>query len=220
VLGLEYPEFTQFVAEHRYFSYRFFDRGGAGPYHARAMGNPLRVRRPLAELAAKGQVIEIAEKISSFERLAGIVEADLATLDPDKIPQNWRDSRVTGRLEFGFADARGQLVSLVGEVAVTVDVVCQRCLEPFRLTLQSELRLLPTTDEQGVSAAADMEPWELDDEMVCPAEIVEEVLIMAMPLSAMHDDAAACREFEAAGEEVEQTTRPFAALKARLEKDN
>jgi uncharacterized metal-binding protein YceD (DUF177 family) len=65
-----------------------------------------------------------------------------------------------------------------------------------------------------------MEPWELDDEMVCPAEIVEEVLIMAMPLSAMHDDAAACREFEAAGDEVEQTTRPFAALKARLEKDN
>jgi hypothetical protein len=36
----------------------------------------------------------------------------------------------------------------------------------------------------------------------------------------MHDDAAACREFEAAGDEVEQTTRPFAALKARLEEDN
>ncbi len=183
------------------------------------MGNPLRVRRPLAELATKGQVIEIAEKIGNFERFAGIIEADLSTLDPDKIPQDWRDSPVTGRLEFGFADARGQVVSLVGEVAVTVDAVCQRCLEPFRISLQSELRLLPTTDEQGISAAADMEPWELDDEMVCPAEIVEEVLIMAMPLSAMHDSAAACREFEAAGDEVEQTTRPFAALKARLDQD-
>ena len=183
------------------------------------MGNPLRVRRPLTELAAKGQVIEIAEKIGNFERFAGIVEADLSTLDPDKIPQDWRDSLVTGRLEFGFADAREQVVSLVGEVAVTVDAVCQRCLEPFRLSLQNELRLLPTTDEQGVSAAADMEPWELDNEMVCPAEIVEEVLIMAMPLSAMHDSAAACGEFEAAGDEVEQTTRPFAALKARMEKD-
>jgi hypothetical protein len=82
------------------------------------MGNPLRVRRPVAELAARGQVIEIAEKIGSFKQLAGIVEADLATLDPDKIPDDWRDSLVTGRLVFGFADAQMQVASLEGEVAV------------------------------------------------------------------------------------------------------
>ena len=183
------------------------------------MGNPLRVRRPIAELAAKGQVFEIAEKIGSFERLAGIVEADLAALDPDKIPQGWRESMVTGRLEFGFADAQQQVVTLVGEVAVTIDAVCQRCLEPFRLALKSELRLLPTKEQEGASAGADFELWELDDERVCPAEIVEEVLIMAMPLSAMHDTAEACREFDSGGDEPEQMTRPFAALKAQLDQD-
>ena len=183
------------------------------------MGNPLRVRRPIAELAAKGQVIEIAEKIGNFERLAGIVEADLATLDPDKIPHNWRDSMVTGWLEFGFADAQKQVVSLVGELAVTLDAVCQRCLEPFRLSLATGLRLLPTTVEQGVSAGNDFEPWELEDERVCPAEIVEEVLIMAMPLSAMHENSAACKGYEPADEEAQQTTRPFAALKAQLDQD-
>ena len=183
------------------------------------MGNPLRVRRPIAELAAKGQVIEIAEKIGNFERLAGIVEADLATLDPDKIPHDWRDSMVTGWLEFGFADAQKQVVSLVGELAVTLDAVCQRCLEPFRLSLATGLRLLPTTVEQGVSAGNDFEPWELEDERVCPAEIVEEVLIMAMPLSAMHENSAACKGYEPADEEVQQTTRPFAALKAQLDQD-
>jgi uncharacterized metal-binding protein YceD (DUF177 family) len=183
------------------------------------MGNTLRVRRPIAELAAKGQVIEIAEKIGNFERLAGIVEADLATLDPDKIPHDWRDSMVTGWLEFGFADAQKQVVSLVGELAVTLDAVCQRCLEPFRLSLATGLRLLPTTVEQGVSAGNDFEPWELEDERVCPAEIVEEVLIMAMPLSAMHENSAACKGYEPADEEAQQTTRPFAALKAQLDQD-
>ena len=183
------------------------------------MGNPLRVRRPVAELAAKGQVIEIAEKIGSFERLAGIVETDLATLDPDKIPQDWRESAVTGWLEFGFADAQKQVVSLVGEVAVVLDAVCQRCLEPFRLRLEAGLRLLPTTDDQGVSADTDFEPWELDDERVCPAEIVEEVLIMAMPLAATHERSAECSGYEPADDHVQQTTRPFAALKAQLDKD-
>jgi uncharacterized metal-binding protein YceD (DUF177 family) len=183
------------------------------------MSNLLRVRRPVAELAAKGQVIEIADKLGSFKRLAGIVEADLATADPDKIPAGWRDSPVTGRLEFGFADAQMQVASLEGEVATTVDAVCQRCLEPFRYSLSAELRLLPTREGQGVSAGGDFEPWELDDEVICPADIVEEVLIMAMPLSAMHDTAEACREFESGGEEPEQMTRPFAALKAQLDQD-
>jgi len=183
------------------------------------MGNPLRVRRPIAELAAKGQVFEIAEKIGSFERLAGIVAADLATLEPDNIPDDWRDSLVTGRLVFGFADAQMQVASLEGEVAVTVDAVCQRCLEPFRLTLSTELRLLPTRVGQGVSGSADFDVWELDEDTICPAEIVEEVLIMAMPLSAMHDSAEACGGYEPADEQVEQTTKPFAELRAQLDQD-
>ena len=183
------------------------------------MGIPLRVLRPIAELAAKGQVIEIAEKLGSFKRLAGIVETDLATLDPDRIPDDWRDSEVTGRLVFGFADAQMQVASLEGQVAVTLDAVCQRCLEPFRLTLSAELRLLPALVGQGVAAGGDFEPWELDEETISPAEIVEEVLIMAMPLSAMHDTEAACGGYEPADRQVEQTTRPFADLKAQLDQD-
>ena len=183
------------------------------------MGNPLRVRRPVAELAAKGQIIEIADKISNFERLAGIVEADLATLDPDKIPDDWRDSPVTGRLEFGFADAQMQVASIEGEVAVTIDAVCQRCVEPFRYALSAELRLLPTTAGEGVSKGTDFELWELEDASICPAEMIEEVLIMAMPLSAMHDDAEVCGGYEPADEQVEQTTKPFAELRAQLDQD-
>ncbi len=183
------------------------------------MGNPLRVRRPVAELAAKGQVIEIADKVGSFERLAEIIEADLATLDPDKIPGGWRDSQVAGRLEFGFADAQMQVATIEGELAVTIDAVCQRCLEPFRYALSAELRLLPTMDGQGAATGADFELWELDDASICPAEMVEEVLIMAMPLSAMHDDAEVCGGYEPADEQVEQTTTPFAGLRAQLDRD-
>ncbi len=184
------------------------------------MGNPLRDRRPLAELAAKGQVIEIADNIGNFKGLAQIIEADLGTLDTDKIPQDWREAALTGRLEFGFADAQQRIATIEGEVSVTIDAVCQRCLDRFRLPLSAELRLMPGSGTGPAEEIGDFDVWELDDDLVCPADIIEEALIMAMPLSAMHDDAAACREFEAAGDEVEQTTRPFAALKDRLEKDN
>jgi uncharacterized metal-binding protein YceD (DUF177 family) len=183
------------------------------------MGNPLRDRRPLAELADKGQVIEITEKISDFGRLAGIIDADLAALDPDKLPRDWHDSAVTGRLAFGYLDAQKQLVTLEGEVAVTIDAVCQRCLEPFRLALSVMLRVMPITTGQSRAGGEEFEVWELDDATLRPVDIVEEALIMAMPLSAMHDTADTCREFGATASDTSQTTRPFATLKKQIDEN-
>jgi uncharacterized metal-binding protein YceD (DUF177 family) len=183
------------------------------------MGNPLRDRRPLAELSAKGQIIEIADKIGNFKGLAQIVEADLGTLDADKIPQDWRDAALTGRLEFGFADAQQRVATIEGEVSVTIDAVCQRCLDRFRLPLSAQLRLMPVLSAGQADESGDFDIWELDDDMVCPADIIEEALIMAMPLAAMHSDAEECGRYELAANDAEQTTKPFADLKSRLEEN-
>ena len=183
------------------------------------MGNPLRDRRPLAELAAKGQVIEIADKIGNFAGLVDIVEADLAALDADKIPQDWREAALTGRLEFGFADARQRIATIEGEVSATIDAVCQRCLGSLRLPLTAELRLMPVSGTDQAEEISEFDVWELDDEMVCPADIVEEALIMAMPLVAMHPVAEECGSFEPVADDAEQTTKPFAHLKSQLEQN-
>lgn len=183
------------------------------------MGSPLRDRRPLAELADRRQVIEIKEKVGDFQRLAGIVEADLGTLDPAKLPRGWREAAVKGRLEFGFLDARERLVVLEGEVSATIDAVCQRCLEPFRLELSSELHLLPMAAQDGSFAEETLEVWELDDETICPADVVEEALIMALPFAAVHEDPAVCKEFESSSSDEVQTTRPFAGLKSQLDEN-
>ena len=183
------------------------------------MGNPLRDRRPLAELAAKGQVIEIADKIGNFKGLAEIVEADLGTLDADKIPQDWRDAALTGRLEFGFADAQKRVATIEGDVSVVIDAVCQRCLDSFRLPLTAELRLMPVSGSVQANESGEYDVWELDDEMVCPADIVEEALIMAMPLAAMHGVAEECRKYDQDANDAEQTTKPFADLKSQLEEN-
>jgi uncharacterized protein len=196
-----------------------FDSGASGPYHARAMGSLLRDRRTLAGLAERRQVIEFYEKLSGFQRLAGIVEADLAALEPGKCPPGWRDSPVRGRLEFGFLDAREQLVVLEGEVSATIDAVCQRCLEPFSLELASKLRLLPMVAQESALADEALEVWELDDETICPADVVEEALIMAMPFAAVHEDPAACRKFDASSGAETETTRPFAGLKSQLDEN-
>jgi len=184
------------------------------------MGNPLCERRSAAEWSAGSQVVEITDKISSFEQLSAIVEADLAALDADKIPAGWRNSEVVGTLEFGFADAQCLLPAVKCRCTVTVDAVCQRCLEAFRLSLEAEADLLLLRLEQEVDGYDEYEVWELEEKLLRPQDIVEEMLIMAMPFSAMHVESVACKALSPETEDgAEETTTPFAALRDQMAQD-
>ena len=187
------------------------------------MGNPLRDRRTAAEFASVGQVIEFNEKITSFPGFAAIVEADLAALEPARIPPAWRETDITGRLEFGFVDAAGRLPIVSGCATARIDAVCQRCLEPFQLEISTEPKLLLLPEEQQVEGYEEFEVWELEGPAFRPQDIVEELLIMAMPFSAMHDRMADCRAFAPVRSPndgvVTELKRPFAELRSRMEQN-
>ena len=185
------------------------------------MGNLLQDRRAAAEWASAGQVIEIASEIASFSGFATVIDDDLAALAADKMPRDWRVSPVTGVLRFAFIDADGRVPVLTGAVQTTVDAVCQRCLEPFRLTLEIEPKLLLLEGEDEAAGYDEYEVWELEDRLLRPQDIVDELLIMAMPFSAMHDNMAECRAFATDEEDgAEDRTRPLAALREQMTEDN
>jgi uncharacterized metal-binding protein YceD (DUF177 family) len=183
------------------------------------MRNLLRDRRKPKELAANSQVIEITEKICDFKRLEQIVGGDLDVLEPAKIPTGWRKAVVSGELRFGFADAQKALPAVEGEVVARLQVVCQRCLEPMPLRLCATVRLLFA--EQPDEGLEGFEVWEMDEERLRPLDLVEELLIMELPFSAVHVDDAACKvvgtpDNAASGEVI----RPFAGLRTQMEKEN
>lgn len=192
-----------------------FDSGRHGPYHARAMGNPLLQRRAPLELAAVGQTIEFNIKISEFERLNEAVARELVALDRQNLPRDWRDAVVSGRLQFAFADAQGSMPVVTGHAAVSVWAVCQRCLKPFSLPLQAELKLV--LGEHGYDT---YELWELDDGMLCPADLVDEALVMALPFAAKHDVESECVAVMVAETTPATMRTPFANLKSQMGKEN
>jgi hypothetical protein len=174
------------------------------------MGNPLQDRYTVVELASAGQVIEITNKISSFENLEGIVEADLAALDSEKMPPDWRESVVRGMLEFGFADSDRSVPKVSGRATVEVAAVCQRCLEPFKLRLNIEPKLLLLQTDETVDGYDEFEVWELEGSEMRPQEVVAE-----------------CKAFESVESSddtsSEKLLRPFAALRTQMkqsEKDS
>jgi len=183
------------------------------------MANPLLDRALPEHLAEQRQTIERVDKLSTLDRLAAIVEADLRALPDEKIPPGWRDSPVTIRLAFDFADVGERLPQLTGKVAACVYAVCQRCLEPCEIRLQESLKLYLVEDGNAARQAAGYEAWELDDTLLRPLDVVEETLIMALPMSPMHASTEACGPLiDGIGPKPAATdrVRPFADLKARI----
>jgi uncharacterized protein len=180
------------------------------------MANPLLERAPPKAFAERGQIIEKQEKLELFPRLSEVVGDDLRPLDA--APGAWRQSPVAIRLAFGWADTERELPVLEGQASTKVPVVCQRCLEPFGLTLETDLRLLFSGPGRSVDESLDYEVWELDEPLLRPLDVVDEALVMALPLAAMHESEADCGPLaeQARVEKDEAQVRPFADLRSKL----
>ncbi len=183
------------------------------------MGDPLHDRQSVNVLANARQVIEIAGNIEGFPRVAESVENDLATLPAGARPGNWRAQPITGRVRFGHAPDGSGDPALEGEVLAQVPAVCQRCLEPFRYALDVPVAVqFGREANKALDAAVSpgYEYWELPDDRVRPVDIVDELIVMAMPLSARHANDEDCRAPEEAGAASDRT-RPFADLRRQME---
>ncbi len=184
------------------------------------MVNPLLERAPPKAFAERGQIIEKQEKLELFPRLSEVVGNDLRRLDA--APAAWRQSPVAIRLAFGWADTEQGLPVLEGRVMAEVPAVCQRCLESFDLKLETGLRLLFSGPGRSVDESLEYEVWELEEPLLRPLDVVDEALVMAMPLVAMHESEDDCGPLaeQAKADRQEAQVRPFANLRSQMRDRN
>ena len=185
------------------------------------MANPLLDHALPEELAARGQAFDIKGEIGDFPRLIEIVEAGLEAHAADSLPREWRRAAVHIRLGFAWADSRQEIPALEGEISTEIAAVCQRCLEPFKLPLRTTLKMLLMKSTEATSALSDFEIWEIDGGAIRPIDIVEEALIMALPLSVKHPSRDLCGPLaENVRDENRETVRPFVNLRSLMDKTN
>jgi uncharacterized protein len=108
---------------------------------------------------------------------------------------------------------------IVGNVSTDVSVVCQRCLQPMILHVEDKIDLvLVTTDAQSKALPDRYDPWFCgEDESLSPADIIEEQLILAMPIVSMHErcvDVNKTQDLSIQNQIESESARknPFAAL--------
>lgn len=185
------------------------------------MANPLLERVLPADLADLSQIIDFKLKISDFERLREISKGELEAVSASGQPRDWGESPVEGKLEFGWLDTAREFAVANGQVRATMPVACQRCLEAFELVVDTPVRIrfVRSDDDREQD---DYDTWEFDDRSILLQDVVEEAIVMALPLAPLHDSDTDCgrlaEKAPAAGPEM---TTPFADLKSRMaNKDN
>lgn len=93
-------------------------------------------------------------------------------------------------LVFGI-DAQGMRF-IQGTTSAVVELVCQRCLQPYAYTLTGKVHLSPVKDDEAAALLPeDYEPIILSETSeVALDELVEDELILNVPLVAMHEPSA------------------------------
>lgn len=125
--------------------------------------------------------------------------ADLSRLSEYlRSTQRWDERPRLGRgivnVQLAFGMRRLGIQKLELDYQATLDVLCQRCLEPFELAISNRVEFAVLTSDSLASEWAEQdEPIVLeDDERLCPAQLVEDELIISVPLAPKHAQLDVC----------------------------
>jgi uncharacterized protein len=127
--------------------------------------------RDLEALGARHGELDGELELASLPRLAGLLHSTAGSV------------RASLRLrQRGVGSVAATL-----ELDTTVELMCQRCLEPFAQPIKERLELMLVEPEaSGASTPEGYEPVELDNGRLLPAGLIEDELIVAIPLVPKH----------------------------------
>ena len=124
------------------------------------------------------------------------------------------DGEVAVDLQFG-RDPNSDVSELHGTLRTAVRIACQRCLEPMVLELRTDTRLLLRRPGERPGASAEEAEVLTIDRPVSLSELVEDELLLVMPMVPMHPLAVCPAKQRIKMPAAPRTDKPLSALPRR-----
>ena len=137
--------------------------------------------RPLPEYVDARKAFLENEEVSGF-----VASEKLVNMRDILVSEN---ASVKAILKF-LKDKTGRRI-ITGELTATIEVACQRCLEPLELIIEDDISLIVVDDDESAQRLEkNYEGWVCTTHKLCLAELIEEQLILALPLVSVHSDSS------------------------------
>jgi len=124
-------------------------------------------------------------------------------------------------VSFEFVRNEFDIPTIVGHLQVSLELECQRCLKPIQTPMELDFSLMIDASDEIVRQSS-MDTLYSDDGYIDITEVIEDELILAVPLVAMHEDTACNNNWPLRGPHTGQLTdtqaeaavkeNPFAVL--------
>jgi uncharacterized protein len=159
--------------------------------------------------AAEGGELEGRWPLAGFDRLCASAAAERRPIAPDEVAWQARGERVALR-----GGEHETWLHLAAETKIALQ--CQRCLAPVDVVLAIERKFLFVP---GEDTAAQLDASHEDDVLALTRaldlrELVEDELLLALPLVPLHDACPAPLSIVADEGTAQERPNPFAALAA------
>lgn len=116
-------------------------------------------------------------------------------------------------LEFKVSEEGKRAVT--GQAAAELSLVCQRCLEPVVVSVESNISLAIVWDEEAAKALPQhFDPWITGEGAADLYDMVEEELLLSLPAVAYHEESCIDNKLYSSGKpvEVKKEKNPFQVL--------
>ncbi len=162
---------------------------------------------------------EIGKEISGHAKLSGFTRLTEVLVD------------TAGEAEFELRFRKGEKrrVHITGYVRAGLSLECQRCLEPVRIPVATELDVVVVEGYEEAGLLGDeFEPLLAGDKRIRLNEVIEDELLLALPQVPMHRQGECAASLDNTGwspeqldeEQAEKKPNPFAVLADLKSKQN
>ena len=114
-------------------------------------------------------------------------------------------------LNFEFVRNEYEISMLAGRLETSLELECQRCLQGPEWPVTIDFNLMIDASDELVRDSS-VDTLYSDDGFIDIVEVVEDELILAIPLVAMHDDTACNENWQVSESETAIKDNPFAVL--------
>ena len=153
------------------------------------------------EVAQKG-CFEGEIKLSELKRLGELIPLEALCVQDRNVDVN-----------FEFLRNEFDVTVVAGRLQTSLELECQRCLKPLEYPMTVDFRLMIDANDEIVRHSSEDTLYS-DDGYIDIAEVVEDEMILALPLVAMHDNTACNEDWQVTELQTETPIKanPFAVL--------
>ena len=163
------------------------------------MRDKLRRRYQVHKEVSRNGYFEGKIPLAQLERLRGLLHAQSA------------DCGESVSVRFEFVRNEFDVPTVAGRLETTRILECQRCLEPMEAPIALEFGVMVDADD-SVLQESGQDSIDSDDGYIDLFALVEDELILAVPLVAKHNDRSCNEHWPVADTETQTRDNPFAVL--------